>query len=223
MQDLPRRRTVTTYFARPRTLRNGAYAWDQRTTATCQTPGTAILSTNVPRPTSKFGSSIRLTRAPRNREIVIRDMGIKGYRDKGIIPLSHSFSLGSYDPGSGSPKICSGGFSGPSGALTVDQPRIGVIGTGRHARANIYPAAKLAGAQIAAVCARHLDRAQAAAAEFGAARAYASPAEMLRREALDAVLVIAPEKEQAGLVREVVRACQTVLVERPVGLPECAL
>ena len=102
----------------------------------------------------------------------------------------------------------------------MDQPRIGVIGTGRHARANIYPAAKLAGAQIAAVCARHLDRAQAAAAEFGAARAYASPAEMLRRESLDAVLVIAPEKEQAGLVREALRAGLPVFAEKPVGLHE---
>lgn len=102
----------------------------------------------------------------------------------------------------------------------MDQARIGIIGVGRHARANIYPAAKLAGAQIAAACARHLERAQAAAAEFGAEHAYASPAEMFRRESLDAVLVIAPEREQAALVREVLRAGLPVFAEKPVGLDE---
>lgn len=102
----------------------------------------------------------------------------------------------------------------------MDHPRIGVIGSGRHARANIYPALKLAGAEIVAVCARHLDRAQATASEFGIEHAYASLAEMLRRESLDAVFVITPEKEQAAVVREVLRGGLDAFVEKPLGLSE---
>src|SRR3989441_7321418 len=131
----------------------------------------------------------------------------KSRRGQVIIPLSHNFLL-------------RGTLPCKRELLSVDQPRIGVIGAGRHAKANIYPAARLAGAQIAAVCARHLDRAQATAGEFGAEHAYASPAEMLRRERLDAVFVIAPEQEQAGVVREVLRAGLPVFAEKPVGLDE---
>ena len=139
-----------------------------------------------------------------------------------IIPLSHNFLLRGTLPCAGVPKNLLWRIFGVAkrGLLSVDQPRIGVIGAGRHAKANIYPAARLAGALIAAVCARHLDRAQATAGEFGVDHAYASPAEMLRRERLDAVFVIAPEKEQAGVVREVLRAGLPVFAEKPVGLDE---
>lgn len=98
--------------------------------------------------------------------------------------------------------------------------RIAFIGCGRHATANLFPAAQLAGAQIVAVCARHLDRAQAAATAFRAERAYDSIAEMLRREALDAVFVATPEAQQASAVAEVLRAGRHVFVEKPLGLDE---
>src|SRR3989475_793920 len=139
-----------------------------------------------------------------------------------IIPLSHNFLLRGTLPCAGVPKNLLWRIFGVAkrGLLSVDQPRIGVIGAGRHAKANIYPVVRLAGAQIAAVCARHLDRAQAAAGEFGAEHAYASPGERRSRERLDAAVVIAPEKEQAGLVREVLRAGLPVFAEKPVGLDE---
>lgn len=98
--------------------------------------------------------------------------------------------------------------------------RIGFVGCGRHATANLYPAAQLAGAQIVAVCARHLDRAQAAAKAFRAERAYDSLAEMLRRNDLDAVFVATPEAQQATAVAEVLRAGRHVFVEKPLGLDE---
>src|SRR5256712_4865804 len=139
-----------------------------------------------------------------------------------IIPLSHNFLLRGTLPCAGVPKNLLWRIFGVAkrGLLSVDQPRIGVIGAGRHAKANIYPAARLAGALIAAVCARHLDRAQATAGEFGVDHAYASPAEMLRRERLDAVFVIAPEKEQAGVGREALRAGLPAFAAKPAGLDE---
>lgn len=102
----------------------------------------------------------------------------------------------------------------------MDQPRVGFIGCGRHAQANIYPATKLAGAKIVAVCARHLDRAEATAKEFHAERAYDSYLEMLRREKLDAVFVITDERQQARIVTEVLQAGFHVFVEKPLGLNE---
>src|SRR2546422_8560932 len=122
-----------------------------------------------------------------------------------IIPLSHNFLLRGTLPCAGVPKNLLWRIFGVAKRelLSVDQPRIGVIGAGRHAKANIYPVVRLAGAQIAAVWARHLDRARAAAGEFGAEHAYASPAERRPRERRDAVFDIAPAREQVGLGREV--------------------
>jgi predicted dehydrogenase len=95
--------------------------------------------------------------------------------------------------------------------------RIGFIGCGRHATANLYPAVRLAGGQIVAVCARHLDRAQTTAKLFGAERAYDSVAHLLRED-LDAVFVATPEAEQAAVVADVLRAGRHVFVEKPLGL-----
>jgi len=98
--------------------------------------------------------------------------------------------------------------------------RLAFIGCGRHATANLYPAVHLAGARIAAVCAQHLERAQAAAHTFRADRAYDNITEMLRREEVDAVFVSVPEREQADAVAEVLRAGRHVFVEKPLGLNE---
>ncbi len=68
------------------------------------------------------------------------------------------------------------------------------------------------------MCARHLDRAEATTREFQAARAYDDWQEMLRREELHAVFVIAPEQQQAAIVSEVLRAGVPVFVEKPLGL-----
>ena len=99
----------------------------------------------------------------------------------------------------------------------MDPLRIGFIGCGRHATANLYPAIRLAGGQIVAVCARHLERAQATAAQFGVKRAYDRVADLVASD-LDAVFVSTPEAEQASVVAEVLRARRHVFVEKPLGL-----
>src|SRR5713101_383438 len=87
------------------------------------------------------------------------------------------------------------------GTRRMDPLRIGFIGCGRHATANLYPAIRLAGGQIVAVCARHLERAQATAAQFGVKRAYDRVADLVASD-LDAVFVSTPEAEQASVVAE---------------------
>ncbi|HVH31759.1 MAG TPA: Gfo/Idh/MocA family oxidoreductase [bacterium] len=99
----------------------------------------------------------------------------------------------------------------------MNPPRIGFIGCGRHATANLYPAIRLAGGQIVAVCARHLERAQATAALFGVPRAYDRVADLVGSD-LDAVFVSTPEAEQAAVVADVVRMRRHVFVEKPLGL-----
>lgn len=102
----------------------------------------------------------------------------------------------------------------------MDQLRVGFVGCGRHARANLYPAALLAGVKIVAVAARHLDHAQAAAAEFRAERAYDDHREMLKKETLDAVFVAVEERQQARIVTDALQAGHHLFVEKPLGLTE---
>jgi predicted dehydrogenase len=99
----------------------------------------------------------------------------------------------------------------------LDNFRIGVIGTGKHARANILPALKLLQQPVASVCSKHIERAEAAAREFQAGSAYADYSTMLAREKLDAVFVVTGVAH-ASIVADCVKAGMHVFVEKPLGL-----
>jgi predicted dehydrogenase len=68
--------------------------------------------------------------------------------------------------------------------------RAGFVGCGGHAFRNVYPALRYAPVELVATADLDLARAQAYARQFGAERAYASHAEMLAAEDLDAVFVV---------------------------------
>jgi predicted dehydrogenase len=74
----------------------------------------------------------------------------------------------------------------------VDQPEIraGFIGCGSHSFRNIYPTFQFAPVSLVATCDLQIDKAQAFAAKFGAASAYADYREMLQKETLDAVFIV---------------------------------
>lgn len=74
----------------------------------------------------------------------------------------------------------------------VDEPeiRVGFIGCGSHSFRNIYPAFQFAPVRLVATCDLDLTKAQAFAAKFGAANAYADYKTMLAQETLDAVLIV---------------------------------
>lgn len=96
--------------------------------------------------------------------------------------------------------------------------KIGMIGCGVHAIANIYSTLHYLGQPIQAVSARHMDRARAAADRFGAPNAYDNYHDMLAREHLDAVFVVTDQYSQAAITMDCLRAGVNVFVEKPLGM-----
>jgi UDP-N-acetylglucosamine 3-dehydrogenase len=99
----------------------------------------------------------------------------------------------------------------------MDNIRIGFIGAGKHARANLFPSLKLLQQPVTSVCSQQLDRAESAAREFQASRAYSQYSEMLEKEKLDAVIV-ATGIGHATIVADCLNAGLHVFVEKPLGL-----
>jgi predicted dehydrogenase len=99
----------------------------------------------------------------------------------------------------------------------MDNIRIGVIGVGKHARANIFPTLKLLSQPVAGVCAQHRERAEAAAKEYQAGRAYTEYSDMIEKEKLDAVFVVTGIGH-ARIVEDCLKAGLHVFVEKPLGL-----
>jgi len=98
--------------------------------------------------------------------------------------------------------------------------RVGFIGCGGHAWRNVYPAFQYAPVDLVAVCDLDAGLAAAFGRQFGAARTYASHAEMLATEALDAVFIVTNYDERghpraAGLALEALAAGCHVWMEKP--------
>lgn len=96
--------------------------------------------------------------------------------------------------------------------------RVGVIGVGAHATGNIYPHLGNAGLTLLATCALHQDRAEAAAARWGAAHAFDDAEEMLDSVDLDGVIVCVSPADYAPLIRLCLEAGIAVYCEKP-GAP----
>ncbi|MBT2293341.1 Gfo/Idh/MocA family oxidoreductase [Paenibacillus albidus] len=92
------------------------------------------------------------------------------------------------------------------------------IGAGFHASTNIYPSVIEAGAEIAAICTRDLERSKAALQRFGSrGTAYDDYRQMLRKEECDGVVVVAQPGDQTSLVLECIQAGKNVYVDKPLG------
>jgi predicted dehydrogenase len=105
-------------------------------------------------------------------------------------------------------------------ALRVEDLRIGFIGHGRHARANLYPALALTGARLTAVATRDETAAQAAAVAQGAERGHGDFRRMLAEDRLDAVFVSVAPEDQAAITEACIEAGTHVFVEKPLGMTE---
>jgi predicted dehydrogenase len=98
----------------------------------------------------------------------------------------------------------------------TDAPlRVGAIGVGVHAVNAILPNLPVAGFQLAATCARHLDRAEAAARRFGAESAFDDVERMLEVAELDGVVVVVPPEEFFGVIQACIRRGVPVFTEKP--------
>ncbi|MEA5051673.1 MAG: Gfo/Idh/MocA family oxidoreductase [Oscillospiraceae bacterium] len=94
-----------------------------------------------------------------------------------------------------------------------------VVGIGRHAQANIYPALALAGARIDAVASRHLQTAEAFASTLHpGVRAYGDHRRMLAQESAPRVAVVTQGPDAAAVVEDCLAAGKIVFVEKPLGL-----
>ena len=98
--------------------------------------------------------------------------------------------------------------------------RVGFIGCGGHAYRNVFPTFQYAPVDLIAVCDLQPARAAAFARQFGARRAYTDHREMLAREQLDAVFIVAGYDEHQRprypqLAIESMQAGVHVWIEKP--------
>lgn len=100
--------------------------------------------------------------------------------------------------------------SGPARRL-----RVGFVGCGEHATANLYPCLPLLPVELLAVCARRKDRALRAARAFGAAAAHDDYVAMFEREPLEAVFVSVGASEHFRICAAALERGLHVFVEKP--------
>jgi predicted dehydrogenase len=104
------------------------------------------------------------------------------------------------------------GAAGPGATL-----RAGIVGAGFIGRIHAR-SARLAGAGIAGVVASSPERGAAAADELGAARAFASAAELIASDDVDVVHICTPNHLHVPLTLEALAAGKHVVCEKPVAL-----
>jgi predicted dehydrogenase len=93
--------------------------------------------------------------------------------------------------------------------------RVGAVGVGVHAVNAILPNLPVAGFQLAATCAKHLERAEVAARRFGADGAFDDVERMLQVSELDAVIVVVPPADFFGVIQTCIRHGLPVFTEKP--------
>ena len=97
--------------------------------------------------------------------------------------------------------------------------RWGIVGTGRVVSDSVAPGiCKSPGSSLAAVAGRNRDAASAIAREFGPARVYASPEELVADPDVDVVYVATANAFHKGPVLAAARAGKHVLCEKPLAL-----
>jgi hypothetical protein len=100
--------------------------------------------------------------------------------------------------------------------MTDEAVRIGFIGCGRQASAAWYPNfATIPELELQACCDLIVDLAERNARYFGARRWYTDLDEMLRREELDAVMVVGPPEMHYSCGRQVLEAGLSLMMEKP--------
>ena len=100
----------------------------------------------------------------------------------------------------------------------METVRLGIAGPGRIVHRVMKDLRKAEHIEIAAVAARNLERAQAAAAEYGIPSAFGSYEEMATSNAVDLVYVAVPHPFHCALSRLFLQNGKHVIVEKPFAL-----
>lgn len=96
--------------------------------------------------------------------------------------------------------------------------RLGAIGHGVHARANLYPSIRLAGGSVCSVVTQSKETARLAADALGANNAHDEVGAMLSGDELDAVIISLPPEHQLIIAEQCAQAGIAVFVEKPLGM-----
>jgi UDP-N-acetylglucosamine 3-dehydrogenase len=93
--------------------------------------------------------------------------------------------------------------------------RVGAVGVGGHASATLFPSFEPAGLDLVAVCARHRERAEAAAARWRVPHAFDDLATMLASVELDGVVICVRAADYPPLIQLCLDAGKPVYCEKP--------
>jgi UDP-N-acetyl-2-amino-2-deoxyglucuronate dehydrogenase len=108
--------------------------------------------------------------------------------------------------------------SGHELAVPVERAlRLGILGTGNISDTHARAAHSVAGVEVVAVCGRHLPRAEALAAEYGA-QAYDDVERFLAHRPMEAVAIGTPSGLHAAHAAAAVRHGLGVLIEKPADI-----
>lgn len=103
--------------------------------------------------------------------------------------------------------------------VEATNPRIGFVGAGVHARANLYASLAVLGVPIRSVATRNLDAARSIAAGLGGT-GYDDYVEMFKAADLDAVFVVTESGSQAAITKAALAHGLHVFVEKALGMDE---
>lgn len=102
----------------------------------------------------------------------------------------------------------------------MDNLKVGFIGYGKHAKANLYPSLKALGIKISAVATTHEESSKQAGLDYSIPNHYTDYKEMLKIEKLDCVFISAKPHQQVELVKDALIANTHVFVEKNLGSNE---
>lgn len=95
--------------------------------------------------------------------------------------------------------------------------RIGFVGYGRHAQANLYPSIKALGYKISAVATTHEESALKASQDHNIPSHYTDYKEMLEKEQLDCIFICVQPQDILKILKDVIPFQIPIFVEKNVG------
>ena len=95
--------------------------------------------------------------------------------------------------------------------------RLGVIGTGRHCRANILPNLPFLPVELISVCSAHLENAEQYGKKYGAQSFYDNYDDMIGKEKPDLIIGSVNAKEHPHIITSALKNNIPIFVEKPVA------
>ena len=93
--------------------------------------------------------------------------------------------------------------------------RVGAVGVGAHAVNAVLPNVPVAGLELVATCARHLEHAETVGRRFGAEHAFDDVERMLEECELDGVIVVVPPDQFYAVISACIARRVPVFTEKP--------